>query len=235
MIPFSKSLTSSVGRKFLMALSGISLVIFIILHLLGNLSLYFPKGDVFNVYAHKLESLGPLKLIGEIGLIVLFGAHIVTAIMLTMKNKSARPEKYVSGQKTKGGESKFNVSSTKMAVTGFIILIFLIIHIKQFTLGPGVSAGYVTEVSGTEMRDLHKLVVETFQNPMIAGFYVFIMILLGLHLRHGFWSAFQSLGVLNPRFSKPIYSIGVVTAILLAVGFLGIPLWIYFDCLGVYK
>lgn len=235
MIPFSKSITSSVGRKFVMALSGLSLVIFIILHLLGNLQLYFPKGDAFNIYAHKLESLGPLKLIGEIGLIVLFGAHILTAIMLTKKNKSARPEKYVNGQKTKGGESKFNLSSTKMAVTGILIFVFLIIHIKQFTLGPSVSAGYVTSVDGTEMRDLHKLVVETFQNPMFVGLYAFIMILLGLHLRHGFWSAFQSLGVSNPRFSKPIYSIGVVTAILLAVGFLGIPLWIYFDCLGVYK
>ena len=121
-----------------------------------------------------------------------------------------------------------------MIITGVILLVFIILHIAQFKFGPGVAEGYVATVDGKEVRDLHRLVVETFRQPIWAVGYMGVMVLLGLHLRHGFWSAFQSLGLLSPRLSGVISLVGVVLAALLAVGFLGIPLWILVDPMGVY-
>jgi succinate dehydrogenase / fumarate reductase cytochrome b subunit len=121
-----------------------------------------------------------------------------------------------------------------MIITGVILLVFIILHIAQFKFGPGVAEGYVATVDGKEVRDLHRLVVETFRQPIWAVGYMGVMVLLGLHLRHGFWSAFQSLGMINPRLSGVISLIGVALALLLAVGFLGIPLWILVDPMGVY-
>ena len=234
MIPLKKSLSSSIGRKYLMGLTGIFLVVFLILHLAGNAFLYFPDSAVFNAYAFKLESLGTLKLVGEIGLIALFGLHIVSAILVTKQNFAARPQKYHTVA-TKSGPSKANLSSKYMYISGTVLLIFVILHVKHFTLGPGMDAGYVAKLNGEDVRDLHRLVVEAFREPLYVGLYTAVLIFMGFHVRHGFWSAFQSLGAMNPRLSKPIYCASVIIAIVLAIGFIGIPLWIYFDFLGVYK
>jgi succinate dehydrogenase / fumarate reductase cytochrome b subunit len=111
-----------------------------------------------------------------------------------------------------------------MIYTGAVLFIFLIIHLKTFKFGPN----YTTDVDGVEMRDLHGLVWEVFQSPGYVTWYVAAMVLLGSHLWHGFWSAFQSLGVSHPRYTPIIYGIGIMVAAVLAVGFLGIPIWIYF-------
>jgi succinate dehydrogenase / fumarate reductase cytochrome b subunit len=234
MIPLSKALSSSVGKKLIMALSGLALVLFVITHLLGNLSLYRSDGTTFNLYASGLESLGILLIIAELGLLAAFLVHIFVAFGLTLRNKSARPVAY-KAVRSKGGHSLGNVSSRNMIVTGVVLLGFLILHIWQFKYGPGTSQGYVMENKGVEIRDLHRLVSETFHNPYYVGIYVAAMVFLGLHLRHGFWSAFQSLGAMNARMTKPVYALGVLLAILLSAGFLFIPLWIYFDVPGALK
>ncbi len=227
MIPLRKALTSTVGKKILMAFSGLGLVGFVIVHLLGNLTLYRSEGTAFNAYAHTLDSLGVLKLIAEFGLIGVFGLHIYTGLTVKMHNLSARPIGY-NQTRSKGGPSLSNPASRNMIITGLVILGFLILHIWQFRFGPGIEAGYVADAKGEAVRDLHRLVVETLKNPLFAGIYSAVMILLGMHLRHGFWSAFQSLGAMNARLTRPIYGFGFVLALLLAAGFLGIPVWIYF-------
>ena len=227
MISLQKALTSTVGKKILMSVSGLSLVLFVIVHLLGNLTLFKSDGAAFNAYAFALDNLGVIKCIAEIRLVLVFGLHIYTALTLKVKNSSARPVGYRKVQ-SKGGPSLSNPASRNMIITGSVLLGFLILHIWQFRFGPGVEAGYVTDVKGETARDLHRLVVETFQNPMFAAIYTGVMFFLGMHLRHGFWSAFQSLGAMNARLTKPVYALGLALAAVLAVGFLLIPVWIYF-------
>ena len=115
-----------------------------------------------------------------------------------------------------------------MIITGIILAVFITYHVITFKYGPGVSDGYVTNINGVEMRDLYRLVVESFQNVYIMLGYVICMILLGFHLRHGFWSAFQSLGVQHKRLVPLIYGVGILLAFVLAIGFLFIPIYIYF-------
>ena len=227
MISLQKALTSTVGKKVLMAVSGLSLVLFVIVHLLGNLTLYKADGAPFNAYAHALDSLGALKCIAEYGLIAVFGLHIYTGITVKARNSSARPVSYKMVQ-SKGGPSLSNPASRNMIISGVAILGFLILHIWQFRFGPGIQAGYVTQIKGEEVRDLHRLVVETFKNPLYTTIYSVVMLFLGAHLRHGFWSAFQSLGAMNARLTKSFYAVGLALAVVLAAGFLFIPVWIYF-------
>jgi succinate dehydrogenase / fumarate reductase cytochrome b subunit len=209
-----------------MGLSGLALIGFIVAHLAGNLFLLEPSGSMFNQYAKKLHDLGPFKFIAQVGLFTLFVVHIFVAIGLKLNHKAARPQGYAL-HKSKKGPSMWSPASLYMAITGGTLLVFLIIHIKQFTLGPGIEDGYVTEVYGTEARDLHKLVVETFSNPMWVAFYVAVMTMLGFHMRHGFWSSFQSLGALNSRLEKPMQLLGLAVAALLALGFIIIPIYVY--------
>ncbi len=111
-----------------------------------------------------------------------------------------------------------------MIITGIIILIFLVIHLKTFKFG----AEYSTTVDGESIRDLARLLTEKFQSPVYAFGYVGVMLLLGFHLRHGVWSAFQSLGATNPRLTPVIYTLGALVGIVIALGFLVLPLWIFF-------
>lgn len=115
-----------------------------------------------------------------------------------------------------------------MIVTGLILLIFLIIHLFSFKYGPGVAEGYVVNVDGEHIRDLKRLVVEKFQSPFYTFGYVGVMMLLGFHLRHGVWSALQSIGAMNPRWTPAVYTLAAIVGVLIAVGFFVLPLWIYF-------
>ncbi len=233
----SKSCTvSTVTRKFVMAVSGLGLIGFVFFHLIGNLLLLVPGGVKFNEYAARLESLEPYLYIAEIGLVILFLVHIWNGIRIALSNRRARDSVYVASgsraPKTKGGPSKMWFGSTYMAVSGTLLLIFLVIHIAQFKYGPGTEAGYTTILHGAngphDARDLYRLVKETFENGAFVLFYVTSMLFLAMHLRHGFWSWFQSLGILYPKCSKAIYAIGLLVALALGGGFLIIPLWFYF-------
>lgn len=228
MIPLKKALTSSIGKKYIMAITGLSLVGFMVTHLLANLTLYWPDPVVFNQYPHKLKSFGGLLTIAELGLGGLFATHAAMAIWL-WRDKQFSGGKYAAERISKGGNSRFNTSSLGMTVTGLLLLVFLVAHVLHFRFGPAEAAGYMTMIDGEPARDLYRLVAEEFKNPVVAGVYALTMLFFGLHVRHGFWSAFQSLGAMKPEWSKGIYAFAAAIAFLFTIGFLFIPVWFYFD------
>lgn len=218
---------SSIGKKIVSALTGLALVFYVIIHLIGNLSLLRGDPAPFNKYAHFLESLSWFLIVVELGLLAVFLFHIVMGVMVWIDKKRARPRGYIKTEDA-GSPSKKTWSSKNMIITGLVLFVFTIIHVKDFKYGPGVKEGYVTVINGTAMRDLYSLVVHSFQNIYYVIGYTIAMILLGFHLRHGFWSGFQSLGVQHPRLVPLIYGVGIFLAIVLAAGFLFIPIYLYF-------
>ena len=183
---------SSIGKKFATGITGLALVLFLIGHLGGNLTLFFGN-NLFNNYAHHLESLGVLLYIIEFILLAFFIFHIVSTVSVQLEKAKARPQGY-DVVASKGGPSRKTVSSRSMIITGLIILAFVFIHVKSFKFGPSIEQGYVTNLHGEQVRDLQRLVIEQFNNPLIAFSYVAVMVFIGFHLRHGFWSAWQSIG-----------------------------------------
>ncbi|HET6527275.1 MAG TPA: succinate dehydrogenase cytochrome b subunit [Balneolaceae bacterium] len=219
---FLKALQSQVGRKVLTGITGIGLIIFVILHLLGNLQL-FSDTNAFNLYTYNLESLGWILYVLEALLALAFILHAWLGISIWLKRRKAKPTGY-KDFKSKGSPSHYNWSSASAIFTGIVLLIFLVLHLKTFKFG----ATDMMTVAGQQMRDLKTLVIDTFQNPWYAFGYTFVMILLGFHVADGMWSAFTSLSMKRRKFSNVFYVISVIFAILLAVGFLFIPLYIYF-------
>jgi succinate dehydrogenase / fumarate reductase cytochrome b subunit len=205
-----------------MALTGLGLVGFVTVHLIGNLT-FFVGPEAFNAYAHKLLSLGPLLYLVEIGLVGIFLLHAVFATAVYLNNRQARAQNYDTTGNA-GDPSLKTISSRTMIYTGIILFVFVIIHVKTFKYG----TYYAFDNGGESIRDLYRLVVEIFQSPIYTFGYVLAMVLLGYHLRHGFWSAFQSLGTMHARYTKGIYGLGVLIAIVLAVGFLFLPVYVYF-------
>ncbi len=208
-------LASSIGRKLLMALTGLLLILFLVTHLAANL-LILVDGAAYNDYSHALIS-NPLIYIAEFGLVALFVAHFASGIVIFMRGRSARPENY-RDDRWAGGNSNKSFSSSTMILTGAFFLLFVPLHVWGFKFGTYYDAG-------NGIRDLHRLVIEEFQNPLLVGFYVVGMILLGFHLWHGFGSAFESLGVTH---RKALRRSGNLIATVLAGGFMIIPLAIYF-------
>jgi succinate dehydrogenase / fumarate reductase, cytochrome b subunit len=226
MVRLTQLIRSSLGYKYITGLSGLGLGLFVIAHLLGNLTLFQKEGTAFNAYAEKLHALGPILIVMEIGIVAIVLLHLWSTIQVTLSKKSARPIGYAVTQ-SKGGPSKNTAGSRYMIVSGTILLIFLVLHVIQFKFGPGVEEGYVTQLQNEEVRDLHRLVVEVFSDARYVALYTAVMIFLGFHLRHGYWSMFQSLGMMNPRWSGPIYFGAKVLAILLSLGFIAIPIYLY--------
>lgn len=216
---------SSVTKKLITGVTGILLTLFLIAHLTGNLLLYVGP-EAFNEYAYFLEHAGHGAMIYlfEAGLILFFIFHILAGISVARNKRAARTQGYVMVRDA-GGPSRKSVSSRSMIVTGLIILLFVVIHVRMFKFG---DTGMVESAAGHEMKDLYTLVVLAFKDVPIMLFYTVVMVLIGLHLRHGVWSAFQSLGVTNPRLTPVIYVGGVALAAVLAVGFLLIPLVVFF-------
>ncbi|MDR4505895.1 MAG: succinate dehydrogenase cytochrome b subunit [Candidatus Scalindua sp.] len=227
MLPVFTAVRSSVGKKILMAGTALSLVLFVTTHLLGNLKLLSRDSVSFNRYAHKLESLGGLLYLAETGLLLLFLAHITIAISIFLTTRKARPVGYYMHRHM--GKAGYNFfGSTTMIYTGVAVLIFLVIHLIHFKFGPGVKDGYIKEIDGESVRDLHRLVIESFQSFWYVSFYVISISLLGIHLSHGVWSAFQSLGASHPRYTPLIFGSGILIALTLSLGFLSLPVLIYF-------
>jgi len=221
----TKFYASTVGRKLVTGLSGFLLILFLLVHLGGNLTL-FAGPALFNSYTHHVESLGLLLYVVEIGLLLVLLAHIVTAVNVQLEKWRARPNGYAVTA-TKGGPSRKTLASRSMIVTGLVLFVFIPIHLWMFKYNQGHPSPLIT-MNGKEMRDLYTPVVMAFKNPLIAWGYATVMFLLGFHLRHGFWSSLQSLGALNPRWLPAVYALGLVIAILLAGGFLVLPLWIHY-------
>ena len=226
MVPLKRLFSSTLGRKYLMGATGLALVLFTVIHLLGNLTLYSGTGEMFNTYSARLHGFGLALVVLEWGLWATILIHIITAIQVTYGSKAARPIAYET-LTTKNGPTKNTISARNMIVTGVVLAVFLVIHLIQFRFGPNIEQGYTATVSGVMVHDIYRVVNETFTDIRWVIFYVGSMLLLGFHLRHGFWSAFQSLGMLNPRWSKPIYAMGLILALLLTFGFLFIPIYMY--------
>lgn len=215
---------TTIGQKLIMAVTGLLLIGFLIVHLAGNLALFIPDGGrSFNLYSHTLQGFRtPLNII-RVALALFFLFHIITGIRVFFENRRARKSRYAM-YASKGGPSKLSASSRSMIITGIALAIFVPIHVGMFSLG----TYYETTIDGQVVRDLYRLVVEKFKVPGIAFGYSALMLLLGMHLRHGFWSALQSLGAMNKRYLPIMYTVGIIFAILLAGGFVILPLYVYF-------
>lgn len=216
-----RALSTSVGSKFLVALTGLSLVGFLILHLAGNL-LILVGPEKFNNYSHALIT-NPLVIPAELGLVGLFLLHVFKAIQHVVRGRVARPQSYTK-QVWAGGHSRKSFGSATMVISGVIVFVFLISHLATMKFGPH----YPSAGADAEVRDLYRLVVEVYQSPATVVFYVVAMGVVGLHLRHGISSAFQSLGLMSPGWTATILSGGLWLAVALAIGFAVIPVWVYF-------
>ena len=217
---FRRLFSSSVGTKLLMGLTGLALFVYMVLHLAGN-ALIFAGQDVFNEYSHTLIS-NPLIIPIEIGLLAVFLIHIYKAVRMWMANSAARPVAYMK-KDLAGHTSRKTLSSTTMIWSGLFIMVFVVIHVKQFKFG-----SWYQTVSDSPVRDLYRTEVEVFQNPFWVAVYVVATLLVGLHLRHGVASAFQSLGFDHPLYTRKLTTLSVVFAVLIGVGLAIIPVWVYF-------
>jgi succinate dehydrogenase / fumarate reductase, cytochrome b subunit len=210
-------LGSQITTKLIIGVTGILLFLYLILHIAGNLMVFLGP-EKFNHYSHALIS-NPLVVPVEIGLVVVFLIHLFKAVRMTFQNQSARPAKYA--KKTwAGGESQKSLASSSMILTGIAILIFVPIHVKTFKYGAFYDIG-------DGVRDLHRTELENFSSPIAVALYVVMMVLVGLHLWHGVPSSFQSLGLSGPRFTPLIRTIGKISAVVIAGGFIVITLWVF--------
>lgn len=213
-------LSSSIGKKQIMALTGFGLIGFSLTHLLGNL-LIFLGADAFNMYAYTLTS-NKLILVAEAGLVAMFVVHLILAVVLKIQNSKARPQKYYV--KTKSGHGETFASST-MPYTGLIILVFIVLHLINFKYG----SEYLTTVDGVQVRDLFRTVIEYFANPAYVVWYVFAMIAFGIHTSHGFQSMFQSWGINHPKYTPLIHKASCLYGFVVAVGFSSLAIFCHFQ------
>ena len=227
MTSLCRQVWTSVGRKILMAATGLGLFLFIIGHLVGNFTLLVGP-EAFNGYAHFLEHLahGWFIYAAEGGVVLFFLLHAFSGVKVYRQNRQARRVGYHM-EAHAGGASKKTWASRSMILTGPVILVFVVLHVWHFKFGPNVAEGYAAEVHGQAMRDLYQLVIEEFNKAPMTAAYVLVMVLLGLHLRHGFWSALQSLGLTNRRTLPALVTLSVVLGTVLAFGFIYIPIHIY--------
>jgi len=196
----------------LMALTGLALIGFLIVHLAGNLTFYADAdGTAFDNYAETLGS-NPLIPLAELGLIVLFVAHIVLGIRVTAQNRLARKGGYAV-RKAHGGRTP---GSSTMVVTGLVILLFLALHLFHFRLQKEEGISFA------------KLMREELSQPLGAGAYLVGMIALGLHVSHAFKSALQTLGLNHPKYTPILDKVSVALAVIVAVGFASFPIFVFF-------
>jgi len=205
-----QTFSASIGKKLLMAITGLGFFSFLCAHLAGNLTLY-KGGAAFNTYAQKLHSLGPILTIFEFGLLAFAIIHVTTGILLFVQNLKARSVPYKI-DRAAGGRT---LSSTLMPYTGFILLAFVIFHLITFSF---VDKG---------QRTIFEIVSGTFSSPIYMIIYVSVMIVLALHIRHGFWSAFQTIGANHPRYMPAIMALSIVFSLMFGFGFGLLPIYIW--------
>lgn len=216
MLEFFKS---TVGRKYLMGASGLVWMGFILTHMAGNM-LILVNADMYNSYGHAIVSNKVLLYATEIIIVSALVIHVWSAISLTLRNRAARGSRYAM---TPNNEKGSSWASKYMAVQGSIVLAFIILHLATFKYG----TNYETNVNGVVMRDLHRLIVEVFQNPYYVGWYVVSLLLLMFHLSHGAASIFQSFGILERKMQCQVKKFAWVYAIIVVGGFLSQPIYVY--------
>lgn len=200
---------STIGKKVVMGVTGLVLVTFVVGHMAGNLQMFL-GADVMNGYAAFLKSSMELLWLARIGLIVAVVLHIVSAYQLTMLNRAARPVEY-----SKKEAAVATLASRTMRIGGFVLLFFIFYHLGHFTTGDFHPAFSHTGVYGN--------VIIGFSSPWVVAFYVTAMAFLGLHLFHGVWSAFRTLGLAKPS-AMPLHrKLALAVAIITWAGFTVIP------------
>lgn len=211
-----QSLRSSIGKKAVMAISGLLFLGFVIGHLLGNLTIFMGP-EAINHYAQKLRSLGPGLWIIRAGLLGIIAAHIVSSILLTIENRKARPIAYVR-KKTLGT----TFAARTMMLSGLLLLAFIVFHLMHYTFRithPEIS--HLTDAQG--LHDVYAMVVLSFQQLQISAVYLVAMFLLALHLSHGISSVPQTLGLNDDRLIPVYKSIGYAVSALIFIGYSMIP------------
>lgn len=207
---------SSIGRKQLVAITGLMLCGFLVSHLAGNI-LLLVSSDAFNLYAHKLVSMGPLLYVAEAGLAAAFLVHMGLAMKLNMENRQSSGKYQI---KTKTGRGTTFASQT-MPLTGLILLVFLVLHLLNLKFG----SYYETTIDGVVMRDLTKTTLEYFSSVGATAWYVFAMICAAIHTSHGFASAFQTMGWNHGKYFKNVKRLGYIYAIAVGGGFALVSIW----------
>jgi len=202
-------LFSSIGKKIVMAITGLSFCLFLAVHLLGNFMIYGGETS-FNSYSERLHSLGIIINITEIGLLIFALIHFSFALTLYIQNLRARPQRYIVN-KSAGGRTW---SSALMPYTGLCLLIFVTIHLLTFH--------FIDRTQHT----VFQLVADTFTSLFYVLFYVLSVIVAALHIKHGLWSAFQTLGADHPKYTPIIQNLSLCFSLGIGAGFASIPIFI---------
>jgi succinate dehydrogenase / fumarate reductase cytochrome b subunit len=226
---------STIGRKILMAVTGVILIGFVIGHLVGNLQV-FSGPDKLNGYAHFLQSLGPTLWVARIGLLIAVAIHVWAATVLTLENHAARNVKYSVKHTIRA-----TLASRMMRWSGYVVLAFIFYHLAHFTLGFAQASSFKTALApytmkgeyhvlgfpvvsaGTQVLDVYSMVILGFKNVVVSLFYVIAVGLLSVHLLHGTDSMFQTLGWRSSRWSPALRKICITFALLYFLGNLAIP------------
>ncbi|MBN2123421.1 MAG: succinate dehydrogenase cytochrome b subunit [Deltaproteobacteria bacterium] len=208
MIWIVRTATSSIGKKLIMAVTGLGFCGFLAMHLIGNLTLYGGR-DFFLSYVEHLHSWGVLVTVAEWGLVFFALVHIGTGLLLFYQNLKARPVSYAV-KKWAGGRT---IGSATAPYTGILILIFVIIHLLTFRF-----------VDKTNVNDF-MILSDTFTGIGYVLFYVVAVVIVAVHVSHGFWSGFQTLGLNHPKYMPIIRNLGLLFSIGIGVGFGSIPLF----------
>ena len=209
-------LFSSIGKKLLMALTGLSFVAFLCLHMIGNLTLYC-GGDFFNSYASTLHKLGYLLTVIEWGLLFLALVHVAIGLILFVSNLMARPLRYKVNHWA-GGRT---ISSATQPYSGLLILVFVVVHLLNF------------HFADQSERTIYIIVTGLFSSPFYVALYVLAMITVAFHVNHGFWSLFQTLGANHPKYMPAVEKAGTLLSIAFGLGFGSIPLFVLLFAQGV--
>jgi succinate dehydrogenase / fumarate reductase, cytochrome b subunit len=204
------TLGSSIGKKLMMAITGFSFCGFLTAHLAGNLTIYGGQA-AFNSYAAHLHSLGPLITVAELGLLTFGLVHVITGLTLFLGNLKARPVRYAVN-KSAGGRT---LGSATMPYTGVLLLAFVVLHLMNF---------HFVDKTGTT---IFNIVSSAFANPAYVAIYILAMIVAAVHVSHGFWSAFQTVGANHPKYMPLIRTISIAFAVIVGVGFGFLPIYIF--------
>jgi succinate dehydrogenase / fumarate reductase cytochrome b subunit len=203
---------STNGKKVVMAVTGFIMFAFVIGHMLGNLQM-FEAPEHINAYGHFLHNLGEILWIERAGLLLAIALHITASIQLALRSRAARPIGYSRREAINS-----SYASRTMYWSGPIVLVFIIFHLLQFT------AGYVHPHAQFVAGDVYQNVVSGFQVWWVSAWYIFALVLLGLHLSHGLWSMFQSVGLAHPRISPYLKNAARSVAALIVLGYISIPI-----------
>ncbi|MBN2719310.1 MAG: succinate dehydrogenase cytochrome b subunit [Deltaproteobacteria bacterium] len=210
-------LETSVGKKVLMAATGFIIFGFVVVHILGNLQLFLGP-EALNQYAAFLQASGPIKWTVRIVLAASVLAHIVSAVMVTLQNWRARPQKYAVKR-----YQETTYAARTMWLGGPIIGLFVVYHLLHFTTGHchPVKAGFIPDSNG--VINVYNNVIFGFQDTVASGVYIFTMVLIGLHLYHGLWSMMQSVGLNHPKYNHWRKAFAVLFALLIATAGISLP------------